>query len=214
MWRGAPGVEVFSGCIVALIILYGSYRIISLTATPGGLVSFLTAFMLAYEPIKRVARFPIDVTNALADTRVLYETLDREPSEPSDISKQELVVTEGRIILDDVGFAYRDGISVLRGLTLTAAPGKMTALVGHSGSGKSTIFNLLLRLYECRDGAILIDGQNIADVSRNSVRQISPTGQDTFLFHGTIRENIAVGQSDASRDKIIDAAKAASRMIS
>ena len=209
-WRLVPWVEVFSGCIVALIILYGSYRIISLTATPGGLVSFLTAFMLAYEPIKRVARFPIDVTNALADTRVLYETLDREPSEPSDISKQELVVTEGRIILDDVGFAYRDGISVLRGLTLTAAPGKMTALVGHSGSGKSTIFNLLLRLYECRDGAILIDGQNIADVSRNSVRRnIAYLGQDTFLFHGTIRENIAVGQSDASRDKIIDAAKAA-----
>jgi subfamily B ATP-binding cassette protein MsbA len=209
-WRFIPWVETLSGCIVALIVLYGSYRITSLGATPGELVSFLTAFMLAYEPIKRLARFPVDVTNALAGTRMLYETLGSEPSEPSEDNKPELVVNEGRIILDDVKFSYRDDVAVLRGLSLEAAPREMTALVGHSGSGKSTIINLLLRLYECGAGAIMIDGQNIADVSRNSVRRnIAYLGQDTFLFHGTIGENIAVGRLGATRDRIIAAAQAA-----
>jgi ATP-binding cassette, subfamily B, bacterial MsbA len=209
-WRFVPWVEALSGCVVALIVLYGSYRIISLGATPGELVSFLTAFMLAYEPIKRLARFPIDVTNALVGTRMLYETLDSEPSEPADSGKPDLVVTEGRIVLKDVAFAYANGGAVLCGLSLAAEPRQISALVGYSGSGKSTIFNLLLRLYECREGSILIDGQNIADVSRRSVRQnIAYLGQDTFLFHGTIGENIAVGQLDASQDQIIAAARAA-----
>jgi subfamily B ATP-binding cassette protein MsbA len=209
-WRLIPWFEALSGCIVALIILYGSYRIISMRATPGALISFLAAFMLAYEPIKRLTSFPADVSGALAGARMLYETLDREPSEPDDSGKPELVVNEGRIVVENVSFAYRQGTAVLRGLSLTAAPRQLTALVGHSGGGKSTIFNLLLRLCEGHDGEIAIDDQNIADVSRNSVRRnIAFLGQDAFLFYGTIGENIAVGQLKASRDKIIAAAQAA-----
>jgi ATP-binding cassette, subfamily B, bacterial MsbA len=99
---------------------------------------------------------------------------------------------------------------VLRGLTLFAAPGKTTALVGPSGGGKSTILNLLLRFYEANSGTITIDEQNIADVSRQSLRHaIAYVGQNVFLFRGTIRDNIALGNPGASEDEIVAAAKAA-----
>ena len=107
-------------------------------------------------------------------------------------------VRKGRIAFDTVTFGYRPDVPVLRGLSLVAAPGQATALVGRSGSGKSTIFRLLLRLYDCQAGTIMIDGQNIADVSRSSLRRhIAYLGQDAFLFHGTIAENITVGKPGA-----------------
>ena len=100
--------------------------------------------------------------------------------------------------------------TVIRGMTFVAEPGKMTALVGPSGGGKSTVFNLILRFYEADAGSIKIDGQDIAGVSRHSLRaQIAYVGQDVFLFHGTIRENIAVGKPGASEEEIVAAAKAA-----
>jgi ATP-binding cassette, subfamily B, bacterial MsbA len=99
---------------------------------------------------------------------------------------------------------------VLRGLSFVAEPGRVTALVGPSGGGKSTTLNLLMRFYEPNDGAILIDGQNIADVKRASLRgQIAYVGQESFLFNGSIRENILVGRANASDDELIAAAKAA-----
>jgi ABC-type multidrug transport system fused ATPase/permease subunit len=209
-WRFIPWVETLSGCAVALILLYGSHRVITLQSTEGELVSFLTAFLLAYEPIKRVARFPAEIGHALANTRVLYEILDSEASEPSEIDKPALIVKEGRIVLDDVQFSYRDRDNVLCGLSLVAEPQSTTALVGCSGSGKSTIFNLLLRLYDNPHGSITIDGQNILAVSRNSVRaSIAYLGQDTFLFHGTIAENIEIGRLGASEKEIVAAAAAA-----
>jgi subfamily B ATP-binding cassette protein MsbA len=209
-WQFTPLIEALSGCVVALIIVYGSYRIISARAAPGDLVSYLTAFLLAYEPVKRLARFPLEIVNALPGLRMLYETLDSEPSEPSDDGKPDLEVRKGRIAFDSVTFGYRPDVPVLRGLSLVAAPGQATALVGRSGSGKSTIFRLLLRLYDCQAGTIMIDGQNIADVSRSSVRRhIAYLGQDAFLFHGTIAENITVGKLGASSDEIFAAARAA-----
>jgi ATP-binding cassette subfamily B protein len=112
--------------------------------------------------------------------------------------------------LRDVTFGYQPGDTVLSKLSLTAEASKVTALVGPSGGGKSTVLNLILRLYEAQSGAITIDGQNIADVSRHSLRkQIAYVGQDVFLFRGSIRENIAFGKPDASEDEIIAAAKAA-----
>jgi ATP-binding cassette subfamily B protein len=99
---------------------------------------------------------------------------------------------------------------VLRGMSFVAEPGSMTALVGPSGGGKSTVFNLMLRLYEAEGGSILIDGQEITTVSRHSLRrQMAYVGQDVFLFRGSIRENIAVGDPTATEDEIVAAAKAA-----
>jgi ATP-binding cassette subfamily B protein len=121
-----------------------------------------------------------------------------------------LRVETGRLEFSKVRFAYRAGEPVLRDLSFMAEPGKVTALVGPSGGGKSTILNLILRLYEADAGAILIDGQNIAAVSRQSLRrQIAYVGQDVFLFRGSIRDNIAFGKADACAEDIVAAAKAA-----
>jgi ATP-binding cassette subfamily B protein len=109
-----------------------------------------------------------------------------------------------------VCFGYRAGEPVLRGMSFVAEPALMTALVGPSGGGKSTVFNLMLRLYEAQGGSVVIDGQDIATVSRHSLRrQIAYVGQDVFLFRGSIRENIAVGNPEATEDEIVAAAKAA-----
>jgi ATP-binding cassette subfamily B protein len=120
------------------------------------------------------------------------------------------VVEAGRSAFANVTFGYREGEPVLRGLSFVAAPGRMTALVGPSGGGKTTVFNLLLRFYDIESGAITVDGTDIAAASRESVRRrISYVGQDVFLFRGTIRQNIAYGRLDATEEDIIAAAQAA-----
>ena len=167
--------------------------------------------MLAYEPAKRLARLNIELNSALVGVRVLFEIIDTPPTEPNDDDdKPALKISTARVDFNDVRFGYRPGEVVMHGMTFTAEPGRMTALVGPSGGGKSTVFNLMLRFYEVDGGTIMIDGQNIASVSRRSLRrQIAYVGQDVFLFHGTIRDNIAVGKPGASEDEIVAAAKAA-----
>ncbi len=166
--------------------------------------------MLAYEPAKRLARLNIDLNSGLVGVRILFEIIDTPPSEPREDGKPALALTDARVEFDNVHFAYRPGEPVIRGLSFVAEPGKVTALVGPSGGGKSTIFNLLLRFYEVGSGKIVIDGQNIAAVSRNSLRQqIAYVGQDVYLFHGSIRDNIAIGKPGADEAEIIAASKAA-----
>jgi ATP-binding cassette subfamily B protein len=141
---------------------------------------------------------------------MLFEILDSPATEPNDDAKPALRAAIERIEFDGVRFAYRADESVLHDMSFVAEPGTMTALVGPSGGGKSTIFNLLLRFYEPDAGEISIGGQKIDAVSRVSLRRhIAYVGQDTFLFRGTIRENIAYGRADANEDEIIAAAKGA-----
>jgi ATP-binding cassette subfamily B protein len=142
--------------------------------------------------------------------RILFEVLDSPPSERIDDDKPALAIKTPSITFEDVHFAYRSDESVLAGMSFAAEPGKLTALVGPSGGGKSTVFNILLRFYEAESGTVRIGDQDITDVSRRSLRrQIAYVGQNVFLFRGTIRENIAFGKPDASEDEIVAAAKAA-----
>ena len=202
--------EMLGGITVALATIYGGYRVIETGATPGQFVSFLAAFLLAYEPAKRLARLNIDLNNNLVGVRVLYEVIDSPSGEPNDDNLPPLKLTRARVEFSEVGFAYRDDTPVLRGMSFVAEPGKVTALVGPSGGGKSTVLNLLLRFYDADSGSILIDGQNIASVSRRSLRQeIAYVGQIVHLFRGTIRENIALGKLRATDAEVIAAAKAA-----
>jgi len=208
--RSSPMMEALAGVAIAMGVIYGGYRTIEMSATPGEFFSFITAFLLAYEPAKRLARLNIELNAGLVGVRQLFEIIDAPSSEPSDDSKPKLAIDKARVEFKDVRFSYRENEPVLRGLSLVAEAGQMTALVGPSGGGKSTILTTILRLYEPQSGIVAIDGQNIENVSRHSLRQqIAYVGQDVFLFHGTIRDNIAFGKDEATDDEIVAAAKAA-----
>jgi ATP-binding cassette, subfamily B, bacterial MsbA len=208
--RASPMMEMLGGFTVALATIYGGYRVIETGATPGEFVSFMAAFLLAYEPAKRLARLNIDLNNSLVGVRILYEIIDSPPGEPNDDDLPPLALTAARVEFADVHFAYRADTPVLRGMSFVAQPGKVTALVGPSGGGKSTVLNLLLRFYDVGSGRVLVDGQNIGAVSRGSLRrEIAYVGQIVHLFRGTIRENIALGRLDADDAAIAAAAKAA-----
>jgi len=208
--RSGPLMEALGGFAVAIALIYGGYRVILTGATPGQFFSFLAAFMLAYEPAKRLARLNIDLHSTLVGVRILFDVIDHPPTEPPDEDKPPLKLSAARVEFADVQFAYRPGERVIRHLSFVAEPGRVSALVGPSGGGKSTILNLMLRFYEVEAGAIVIDGQNIASVSRGSLRgQLAYVGQDVFLFRGSVRDNIAVGRRGASEQEIVAAAKAA-----
>lgn len=208
--RANPLMETLGGFAVAGCLLYGGYSVVALGATPGQFFSFMTAFLLATEPAKRLARLNIDLNSQLVGARMLLEVVDSPASEPSDDDKPALKLTDARIELRDVSFAYRQGEPVLNRMSFMAEPGKVTALVGPSGGGKSTVLALLLRFHEVSDGDILIDGQSIGQVSRKSLRrQTAYVGQDVYLFRDTIGANIAFGKDNATQDEIVAAAKAA-----
>src|SRR4051812_11533412 len=208
--RSNPLMEMLGGFAVAGCLLYGGYSVVALNATPGQFFSFMTAFLMATEPAKRLARLNIDLNSQLVGARMLLEVVDSPASELSDDDKPALQLSESRIEFRDVSFAYRAGEPVLNDMSFIAEPGKVTALVGPSGGGKSTVLALLLRFYEASRGEILIDGQSISKVSRRSLRQQTAyVGQDVYLFRDTIGANIGFGKVGASQDEIVDAAKAA-----
>jgi ATP-binding cassette, subfamily B, bacterial MsbA len=208
--RATPVMETLAGLAVCLGMIYGGYRVIATGATPGEFLSFLTAFLLAYEPAKRLARFNMDLNSALVGVRILFEIIDAPTTEAADEGRPALVLNNARVEFADVRFSYRSGEPVLRDLSFVAEPGRITALVGPSGGGKSTTLNLILRSYEIEAGTIAIDGQNIAAVSRRSLRsQIAYVGQEVFLFRASVRDNIAFGKPGAGEAEIIAAARAA-----
>lgn len=208
--RANPLMEMLGGFAVAGCLLYGGYSVVALGATPGQFFSFMTAFLLATEPAKRLSRLNIDLNSKLVGARMLLEIVDSPASEPPDDDKPALKLSNARVEFRDVTFAYRVDEPVLKNMSFVAEPGKTTALVGPSGGGKSTVLALLLRLYEVNQGEIQIDGQNISAVSRRSLRQQSGyVGQDVYLFRDTIGANIAFGKEGATQDEIVAAAKAA-----
>jgi ABC-type multidrug transport system fused ATPase/permease subunit len=208
--RASPLMETLGGFAVAGGLMYGGYSVVAMGATPGQFFSFLTAFLMAYEPAKRLARLNIELNSNLIGARKLLEIVDSPSSEPADDDKPALNLRDARVELRDVSFAYRADEPVLSRMSFVAEPGKVTALVGPSGGGKSTVLALLLRFYDVTEGDILIDGQSISTVSRGSLRQQAAyVGQDVYLFRDTIRENIAFGKVGATEDEIVAAARAA-----
>lgn len=208
--RASPLMETLGGIAIAIALVYGGYRVIETGAAPGQFFSFIAAFLLAYEPAKRLARLNIDLNHGLVGVRILFEILDSPATEPTDTGRPALALKDGRVEFSNVSFGYRPGEPVIRNLSFMTEPGTVTALVGPSGGGKSTILNLILRFYEIDRGSISIDGQNVAEVSRRSLRQqIAYVGQDVFLFRGTVRDNIAFGRPEASHEEIVAAAQAA-----
>ena len=202
--------DTLAGFAIAFAIFYGSWRVAVQHADVGAFASFLGALLLAYEPAKRLGRFPVDVQNGLVGASLIYEVLDAPLKDVSRAGLPALEVSQGRVRLEGVRFAYRPGHEVIRGLDLIAEPDQTTALVGPSGGGKSTVLGLIQRFYALEAGRVLIDGQDAGEVDLASLRdRIAFVSQDVFLFRGAVRDNIALGRPGATQAEIEAAARKA-----
>ena len=205
-----PIMETLGGVAIAVVILYGGARVIDGTTTPGTFFSFITALLLAYQPMKSLANLNASLQEGLAAAQRIFALIDVEPKIQDRPDATDLENVKGGIRLDAVGFAYDEGRAALDGITIDIPPGRTVALVGPSGAGKSTILNLIPRFYDCDTGSIAIDGHDIRDVTLASLRaNIALVAQDITLFDDTVRANIAYGRPDASDEDIRAAAKAA-----
>ncbi len=206
----SPVSETLGGVAVAIIILYGGWKVAVAHSDPGSFFAFMGALLSAYEPAKRLGRLNLDLQNSLVGARLVYDLLDEPLPDADDLKRPDIVQGPGRITFEGVSFSYRQGETVLDGIDLLAEPDKTTALVGPSGGGKSTIISLVQRLYEPGAGTIRIDGQDVSGVNMRSLRQgIAFVAQDVFLFRGTIRDNIALGRPEATEAEIMTAARKA-----
>lgn len=205
-----PMIETLGGFAIALVVFYAGWRNISSAEAPGQFFAFVTALLLASDPARRLSRLHLNLAINAQIVRTMYELLDTPVSEHDEPDLPALAVAKGHIALRDVIFAYDEAKPVLTGLTLDVPAGRTTALVGTSGGGKSTIFNLLLRFWNPQSGVIAIDGQAISAVKLVSLRRhIALVSQDAFLFEGSVRDNIRAGMEQATDADIEAAARAA-----
>lgn len=207
----SPLMDTLSGFAIAAVVALSAANLFGEARTSAGqLMSFVTALLMAYEPAKRLSRMRISIESGLVGVRMMFDMLDRPETMVEAEHPVDLDGGPGKVEFRDVGFSYSNGQPVLKGLNMICEAGKTTALVGPSGGGKSTILNLILRLYDPMSGAVEIDGIDLRQSSFKSLRdKISFVGQGTFLFSATMKENIRFGKPSATDDEIIAAAKAA-----
>ena len=207
-----PILEALGGMAVAAVIVFAYWRISSGESTVGDFVGFVTALLMAAQPTRGLGNLASRIQEGLAAAERVYDILDERARITSAPDAVPLQVTDAKIEFRDVGFAYAraDDAVAVRDFNLTVEGGKTIALVGRSGAGKSTIINLVPRLFDVSNGAILIDGQDIRNVTLASLRDsIALVSQEVTLFDDSIAANIALGRLSASRDEIVAAAKAA-----
>ncbi|MEI8321130.1 MAG: ABC transporter ATP-binding protein [Alphaproteobacteria bacterium] len=204
----SPIMETLGGIAIVIVIFYGGYQVIQHTNTAGAFFSFITALLLAYEPMKRLANLNANLQEGLAATRRVFDLMDIEPTIQNSDTAQDLPVEKGQIELQNVHFQYTPKKPVLKNLTLKIPAGKKVALVGESGSGKSTLLNLIPRFYEVDKGTILIDNIPLKNFTLESLRSnLSLVSQEITLFNDTVRANILYGKPDATEAEIVKAAK-------
>ncbi len=206
-----PLMDTIAGVAIGSIVLLSTVSFFGHAAgTPGQLMSFVTAFLMAYEPAKRLSRMRVVIEGGMVGVRMMYDLIDRPRGMTEAADPVDLPVGPGIIKIENVSFGYGGGRRVIEGLTLDLPQGGTTALVGPSGSGKSTVLNLLLRLYDPDEGRIVIDGADLRQVRFAALRRkMSYVGQDTFLFSGTVRENLRLVRPEADDAEIIEAARVA-----
>jgi ATP-binding cassette, subfamily B, bacterial MsbA len=208
--RELPITEILAGIAVSAIIWYGGSSVIAGTRTQGALMAFIVAIFLLYEPFKRLVRTNNTIQQGLAGAERVFELLDTAPEVVDAPDAVELDAVRDAIEFHDVGFAYDPGEPVLRHIDLRIPVGRVVALVGMSGGGKSTLADLIPRVYDVSEGCITIDGVDIRGFTLQSLRaHIAVVTQFTFLFNDTVRANIAYGDPDATMDDIVAAARAA-----
>jgi subfamily B ATP-binding cassette protein MsbA len=208
--RAGPVMETINAFAIAFVILFAGYRSIQGEMEIGQFVSFLSALMLAYQPVKALAGINLTIQEGLTAAKRIYDLIDQANLVVQDDTLKNLRISKGEIKFDNVNFIYPDGTEALKNLSLNIDGKTSAALVGLSGGGKSTILNLIPRFYNLRDGEILIDGQNINEVQLNSLRKnISLVSQDIVLFDDTVKANIGYGNIMATDEEIVEAAKKA-----
>ena len=208
--RTTPVTECVAGLAIAGVIAYSGYRAIAYGYSPGGMFAFITALLLAYDPARRLAKLQVQLERALVNASMIYEILDLKPRQSDPEGAPALKVDKGEVAFENVSFGYHKGEPVLRDVGFVAPAGRTTALIGASGGGKSTVISLLQRFYDVDAGRILVDGQDIRDVTKRSLRsKIAYVPQSPYLFEGTIRDNIRLGRPDATDAEIEEAARLA-----
>jgi subfamily B ATP-binding cassette protein MsbA len=202
--------QILAGVAVAFVIWYGGYQLIHDQMTAGQLIAFTTSLMMISRPIRALTSTGSIMSAALVNTERFYKIIDTKPRRSSRDQGIKIQITSGEIKFKDVVFQYPNGGRALNGISLTMEAGKKTAIVGYSGSGKSTIFNLLLKFYDPTSGTITIDNHDTNEASINSLRaSIALVSQDIFIFDDTACNNIGYGREGATEEEIIAAAKAA-----
>ena len=203
-----PSTRAVNNIIYAIVAVLGSYSIMKGNLTVGGLTVLLSYANQYMKPFNDISSVVTELQNAMACADRVF-TLIEAPAESAD-PEQDLVEKNGAIDIQDVFFSYLPDQKLIENFNFSAKPGTTTAIVGPTGCGKTTFINLLMRFYDANQGAILIDGQNIYDVSRKSIRKnFGMVLQDTWLKNASIRDNIAFGVENASDEEIIEAAKEA-----
>ena len=205
-----PMMETITGIAVALVVFAGGYRSISGDLEVGAFFSFLTALMLAYQPVRALAGINVGLNEGFSAAKRIYKILDEQVLIKDDENAQNLNLQNGDIKFHNVSMQYTNGPNILNQISLFIKGKSKVALVGPSGGGKSTIMNLIPRFYDPKDGFISIDNQNIKNIKIKSLRkQIALVSQDIILFDDTIKNNLLFGNLEANEDEIISACKKA-----
>jgi len=206
----APTLDVLATVGVAIVVGYGGYLVLNGLATVGVIVAFVQYVRRFFEPVRAISMIWAGLQSAIAGAERIFEVLDTPPDIVDAADAVELPTIEGRIAFEDVCFEYKPGEPVLEDVNLVAEPGQTVALVGPTGTGKTTVINLIGRFYDVCGGRVTVDGHDVREVSRAGLRsQMGIVLQDTFLFSGTVIENIRYGRLDASDEEVMEAAKLA-----
>lgn len=205
----SPMMELLTGIAIAGIIGWGGAQVMNGTTTPGAFFSFIAAMIMSYKPAKTIASLSTNMQEGMAAAARLFAVLDTPSNITNKVDAQPLELTDAAISFEHLSFHYSNGVGV-NDVSIALQPGQTVALVGPSGGGKSTLMNLLLRFYDPAEGRIVIDGQDIREVTLQSLREnIALVSQETVLFDESIAANIAYGKPHATQEEIEDAAKAA-----
>ena len=205
-----PCVNFINNVSLAMVCLLGSMLFLQGKLGLGDLSSFVQYSRKFSGPINEVANIIAELQSAFAAAERVFSLIDAEPEAPDAVGAKELTEVRGDVELRHVDFGYEPGKPIIQDLSFHAKPGSLTAIVGPTGAGKTTIINLLMRFYDVDAGEILLDGQDIRTLTRDSLRRAyTMVLQDTWLFHGTIFDNIAYGKPGATMEEVVAAAKAA-----
>jgi len=209
--RTRPILETLGGIAIALVIFYGGSKVISGATTPGTFFSFITALLMAYQPLKRLANFNINIQDGLAAADRIFNLLDQKPEITDLPNAKEYIHKKGEIEFKKVKFSYGSKTShALNEINLKIPGGKTVALVGKTGAGKSTILNLIPRFYDTQSGEVIIDKKNIKNYKAHTLRKkMALVSQEVTLFDDTIRANIAYGNPNSTEKQLYEAAKKA-----